>query len=85
MRAIAVAVVLLVGYAFSDASAMRRGLTADMIITALQSAHVTIQPGSTLQLLERSEGRWHDFRLDTFKVRVHDNHFVIEGDTTELN
>lgn len=87
MRYIA-AILMFIGAGAAANAAPRfghRGLTEDMILTALQSAHVNTAPGTTLQLLERRDGRWHDFRLDTFTIVVHGSHFTIEGDTTQLN
>lgn len=86
MRYIAALVMLMgVGSAYAAPHFGHRGLTEDMILTALESAHVNTAPGSTLQLLERREGRWHDFRLDKFTIIVHGSHFTIEGETTQLN
>jgi hypothetical protein len=78
-------VTMLAGAAASASFRPHRGLTEDMIITALESAHVNTAPGSTMQLLERRDGRWHDFRLDKFTIIVHGTHFTIDADTTQLN
>jgi hypothetical protein len=59
-------------------------LTADMIKLGLMMAGVSISPGSRLQLMDNHR-QMHDYRLDTFSVRVHGGHFTIEGDTTQLN
>ena len=69
------------------AHAATRGLTNDMILTALESAHVCVRPGCELKLIDRAQGAagWRTFRLDTFSIRVRDGkHFVIEGQTTEI-
>ena len=68
------------------ASASGPGLTSDMILTALQSAHVATAPGSRMDLIDRREGAqgWHVWRLDRFSVRTAGGHFVIEGDATRL-
>lgn len=62
------------------------GLTSDMILTALQSAHVSTQPGSEMDLLDRREGAagWHRYKLDRFTIRASGGHFTIEGDATRL-
>lgn len=70
------------------AQAIGRGLTESMIRTALESAHLCITPGvCKMQLIDMHGGRgdWRNFRLDKFSIRVRGGHFVIEGDTTELN
>lgn len=83
----AFALALAGAWTHGQAMSAHHGLTEDMILTALESAHVDTRAGATLQLLDRRDGAsgWHDFRLDKFVVIVHGGHFTIEGDTTELN
>lgn len=61
-------------------------LTPDMILTALQSAHVATAPGSRMELIDRREGAagWHEYRLDRLSIRANGGHFTIEGDATRL-
>lgn len=82
-RAVAIAVAALIA-GLVPAVAKDGVLTAHMIQDALERAHVQTAPGSVMLLMDASK-RWQAFRLDKFEVRVHDNHFTIEGDTSPAN
>lgn len=87
LYALAITAVMAVVTIVRAPAATQATLTVDMVRNALRSAHVCIDPGCELQMIDQRQGAagWHTFRLDAFSIRVRGGHFVIEGDTSRLN
>lgn len=64
----------------SSASAATVGITRDMIMVALSSAHISTTPGAQMKLIDRTSGQWHDFTLRRFDVKARGKHVSIDID-----
>jgi hypothetical protein len=82
---LAAAVVIIIALSAPWVQATSTGLTADMIRTALSSANISTAPGSSMKLLDRSTGTWHDFQLRKLSVRASGDHATIDIDVTKIN
>jgi hypothetical protein len=59
-------------------------LTADMVKMGFMMRGISISPGTGFSLQD-SDGKSHNFRMDTFSVNVRAGHVTIEMDTTQID